>query len=72
MSVVITTGDKTKEYFLNQVGSVCCGSSGTVDSGLYLKDGKIVDGDGNDITEQLDTILAESITTGDVVIDYGK
>lgn len=73
MSVVITTGDKTKEYFLNQVGSVCCGGGGeTIESGLYLVDGKIVDGNGNDVTETLDTILAESTVPGDMIIDFGE
>lgn len=69
MSVVITTGDKTKEYFLNQVGSVCCGG-GTTSSGLYLVDGKIVDGNGNDVTEALDGILAENIAPGDMIVEF--
>ena len=72
MSIVITTGDKSKEYFLNQVGSVCCGGNGgTTSNGLYLVDGKIVDGNANDVTETLDTILAESTVAGDMIIDYG-
>ena len=73
MSVVIKTGDKSKEYFLNQVSSVCCGGgSELVESGLYLVDGKIVDGSGNDVTETIDTILAESVVPGDMIIDYGE
>ena len=71
MSVVIKTGDKSKEYFLNQVGSVCCGG-GTVGSGLYLSDGKIVDGNGKDVTEALDIILAESTVPGDMIVEYGE
>ena len=74
MSVVITTGDKSKEYFLNQVGNVCCGGggSGSGGSGLYLGDGKIVDGDGKDVTKTVDTILAASVVVGDVIIDFEK
>lgn len=71
MSVVISTGDKTKEYFLNQVGSVCCGG-GANGSGLYLSDGKIVDGNGKDVTEALDIILAESSVPGDMIVEYGE
>ena len=70
MSVVISTGDKTKEYFLNQVGSVHC--SGTIGSGLYLSDGKIIDGNGKDVTEAVDTILAESTVVGDMIVEYGE
>lgn len=72
MSIVIKTGDKSKEFFLNQVSSVCCGgNSGATSNGLYLVDGKIVDGNGNDVTETIDTILAESTVAGDMIIDYG-
>ena len=70
MSVVISCGGKTKEYFLNQIGSVCCGGTGTNASGLYLVDGKIVDGSGNDVTTELDTILAESTVVGDMIVEY--
>ena len=71
MSVVITCGDKSKEYFLNQVGSVCCGGGSVANgSGLYLVDGKIVDVNGNDVTETLDTILADSTVPGDMIIEY--
>lgn len=72
MSVVIKTGDRSKEYFLNQVGSVCCGGGGANDSGLYLVDGKIVDGNGNDVTGAIDTILAESTVPGDMIVDFGE
>ena len=70
MSVVITTGDKSKEYFLNQIGSVCCSGGGTNGSGLYLSDGKIIDGNGKDVTDEVDNILAATISVGDMIVDY--
>lgn len=69
MSVVITCAGKTKEYFLNPIGSVHSGV-GTNSSGLYLSDGKIVDSDGNDVTAALDTVLAESTVVGDMIVEY--
>jgi hypothetical protein len=69
MSIVIKTSGKTKEYFLNQVGNVCCGS-GANGSGLYLSDGKVIDGNGVDVTDKLDLILTESIVPGDMIIEF--
>lgn len=72
-SVTITYGDKTNKYQLNQIGHVCCGGGdGTADdSGLYLVDGKIMDGGGNDVTAEIDAILGEStVAIGDMIIDF--
>lgn len=71
-SVTITYGDKTNKYQLNQIGHVCCGSDGAADeSGLYLVDGKIIDGGGNDVTAEIDAILGEStVAIGDMIVDF--
>lgn len=68
MSIVIKHEDKSKEYYLNQISSVGGGSA--AGSGLYLRDDKIVDEHGNDITPIVDTILTESIAEGDMIIEY--
>ena len=72
-SVTITYGDKTDKHKLNQIGHVCCGGGDGAadDSGLYLVDGRIIDGNGNDVTEEIDTILGEStVAVSDIIVDF--
>lgn len=68
MSIVIKYEDHSKEYHLNQISSIGGGSA--AGSGLYLRDDKIVDEHGNDLTPVVDTILNESITSGDMIIEF--
>lgn len=68
MSIVIKSENQSKEYNLDQISSIGCGSGNG--SGLYLGDGKIIDGDGSDVTAEVDTILAKSIAEGDMIVDF--
>ena len=68
MSIVIKSENQSKEYNLDQISSIgCAGSNG---SGLYLGDGKIIDGNGVDVTDKVDTILATTIAEGDMFVEF--
>ena len=68
MSIVIKSENQSKEYNLDQISSIGCGSGNG--SGLYLGDGKIIDGNGVDVTAKLDTVLATTIAEGDMIVEF--